>query len=90
MEKVFKQKRQGELKKLYKLSLFVMFIGSALFMLCSYFILMIYHPSFAMLQQGELVNYDLFWVFLFLYTGAFGAKYVFSRYEIYRPINLVR
>jgi len=90
MEKVFKQYRRDELKKLYRLSLLVILIGSALFMLCSYFVLMRYHPSFAMLQQGELVHYDLFWFFLSLYTGGFVAKYVFSRYELYRPIYLVQ
>lgn len=90
MEGSFKQNRQDELKKSYRLSLLVMFIGSVLFTLCAYFILMRYHPSFAMLQQGELVHYDLFWPFLFLYTGAFVAKHVFSRYELYRPIHLLR
>lgn len=90
MERSYKNNRQDQLKKSYRLSMVIMFFGSALFLLCSYLILMRYHPSFVMLQNGEPIYYDLFWPFLLLYTGGFAAKELFSRYELYKPINLLQ
>jgi hypothetical protein len=88
MEKAFRQNRQDALKKLYRLSLLVMVIGSALLMLCLYPILLKYYPSFTKRENGELVYYDLFWAFFLLYSAVFMIKLLFSRYELHRPIDL--
>jgi hypothetical protein len=88
MEKAFRQNRQDTLRKLYRLSLLFMVVGSALLMLCLYPILLEYYPSLARREHGELVYYDLFWALFLLYTVVFVIKLLFSRHELYRPIDL--
>lgn len=90
METAFAEKCRDGLRKLYRSSILIMLGACILFALCLYPTLLEYYPTFSKLEGGELINYDLFWVFFILFNAMFALPLLFSRYELSRPIELLK
>jgi len=90
MEKAFKQNRLDNLQKMYRSSISIMVVTLILFASCLYPLLLEYRPMFGMLQNGEMVYYDLFWVFFIFFPWVYAGNLMRSLREIHKPIDLFR